>query len=185
MRINVKELEKDLEIDIKGDEPWLEKIYDTFKLSENIEWAEDKEKNSGVITGAVKVSVTYATVIVRGHVSYVAPVSCSICTRAINWPIHENIEVGVLKSTPEFEEETELSAGELDDYYLEDDTFFDLELAINDAIQTAVPMQTVKRSADGNCAVCKKNLEQDLTADSNSVSSDNPFSVLKDFKPGK
>lgn len=178
MKINVKELNPNFDLEITGQEPWLERIYGDFPV--------DPETPRPTISGHLVIELEEAgTVVVRGRLAYAPVVPCSRCAFGVSCPLDLRISTRFLPAAyNETPREKNLSMAELDAYYIEDD-MVDLEQLLNDEIQTAIPSQlTPSSESDPSCPACKNDLsggkvygpEDSKTADTS------PFAKLRDLK---
>ena len=144
MKVDIKTLTENMDVSISGKEEWLNKIYKSFNET-------PKSAEKPLITGEITINVDNPTYVqISGKVSFSPFLSCSRCATPIRWPLAEQIDLILLRERPQFEEEADLEESELDEYYLDDGEDFDLEVVINDALQTARPVQTILRDEKGN-----------------------------------
>jgi uncharacterized metal-binding protein YceD (DUF177 family) len=155
MKIHTRELHPELELDVKGDEPWLARIYGDFPVPSGAEIPK--------ITGQVQLRLEEAgTVVARGELSYAPFVHCSRCELPIPWPLALSLNV---RYSPAFASETRdktLSRAELDEYFLQDDQL-DLEELINDTVQTSLPSRLSPLNEEGTaCSICHQSVSGEL-----------------------
>ncbi len=178
MRFKIEELREPKQIEIKGDEPWLALIYKSFGLHGR----EDEPRLSGYFHISPN---QYGAFHVKGEISFTPKVSCGRCELQIPWEIKRTLNVRYLlpfKDEDGVEAERDLSPEDLDDYYIENDEI-DIELSINDIVQTAIPSRLIKLTPDGKaCAVCLENVEEAVVYEQKGAAENNPFAILKDLK---
>lgn len=178
MRFKIDQLREPVRVEIKGDEPWLDFIYKSFR--------QKKGADASVLTGYFTVTPDqYGAFHVQGEVSYTPLVSCGRCEMLIPWEIKRRIDVRYLVPYRDEEGEsgeTDLAPEDLDDYYIENDEL-DVEVSINDLIQTALPSRLIKLTSDGKaCAVCLENVETAVVYEQKTAAETSPFAVLKGLK---
>lgn len=174
MKIDVTQLAENLTIEISGNEEWLSKIYSSFPHPKN--------ESKPLITGKVLVRVDNPTYIqISGSVDYSPFLECDRCSTPIRWPMSEAIDVILLREKPQFEEEADLEEDELNEYFMEDGRHFDLEIAINDSLQTARPSRVILEEGHTECVSSSEMEDQPFASSKNSDAS-NPFAALKDMQ---
>jgi len=177
MKLKAEDLRSPKTITITGDEPWLGLIYESFNLT--------KPQEDRRITGSLTVTPSaYGLYQIDGEVSFTPMVSCSRCEDFIPWEITRKIKVRYLDQGPIEEDEVErdLEPSDMDAYYLEDG-YLNLEVVVNDFIQTALPSRTVKTSADGkSCLICHKDVSDRVAFQDEVKPEPSPFAVLKNLK---
>lgn len=161
---------------ISGDEAWLASIYEAFHR-QNL-------KENRRITGSLLIQAdAYGFVQVRGEIRFEPLLSCSRCADLVSWELARQVDVEFRPKPTEQDREVDLSPEELDYYYLDEDACVDLELLVNDTIQTAIPTQVIVRSDDGRCCtVCQSDISSPLVSGSSSDEQDSPFAILKNIK---
>lgn len=180
MRFKIEQLREPVKVEIKGDEPWLDYIYKSFNQKQG--------PGQPLLTGYFTVSPDqYGAFHVKGEVSYTPQVSCGRCELLIPWEIKRKIDVRYLVPYRDEDEdqtgrEKDLTPEDLDDYYIENDEI-DVEISINDLIQTALPSRLIKLTPDGKaCAICLENVETAVAYEQKSAPENSPFAVLKNLK---
>lgn len=184
MRLLAKDLKKTKTITLEGQEPWLKDIYASFS------------GNDAPLTGEIEVKPdAYGVFHVVGHVDYTPLVECSRCQEAVAYPIHRDIDVrfidrdaaeagfdieGMDDEGAEFERE--LDSEDLDTYYVEPNGEMDLEMIINDFIQTALPTRVTCSLVDKTCGVPLQNEESGLVHKDKNDAEMSPFAALKGLK---
>lgn len=181
MKLKAEDLRSPKTITISGDEPWLHLIYESFGM-----------KTAGPeaqrITGSLTVTPsTYGLYDVTGEVQFTPSVSCSRCEDMIPWEISRKIKVRYLEQSPIEDEEEELERdlepSDMDAYYIDAQGMIDLEVVINDFIQTALPSRLVKTAADGkSCLICHKDVSERAVFQDAVKPEESPFAVLKNLK---
>ena len=185
MKVQIKDMREPKLIDIKGDEPWLTEIYASFLANEGLG-----------LKGQVKITPEqYGLYTVEGTIEYVPIVGCSRCQREIPWPIHKSVSVRFIDrvaAEAEFEIEGEedddmlerdLVPEDLDTYYLTPTGEIDVEMVINDIVQTALPTRLIVLNTDGKtCRICLENVEAPLVFKDAMDIDTSPFAVLKNLK---
>ena len=178
MRLGLSVISERTPVIIRGDEPWLERIYKDFPLAE-------VAGGRPLLTAKLELTAEESgAVLVVGEVSYAPRVNCSRCALVMNWPMHIDVRVRFLpEQANETPKEKTLSRDELDVYFL-DDHSVDIEQLIIDTIETATPTRFLPLAEDGHsCRVCKVDTRTEqvygagVEADESS-----PFSVLKGLK---
>ncbi|HYX32083.1 MAG TPA: DUF177 domain-containing protein [Oligoflexus sp.] len=183
MKLKAEELRSPLTVTISGDEPWLGLIYQSFDMK-------GPAPSERRITGSLKVTPTnYGLYDIEGDVQFTPSVSCSRCEDQIAWPIQRKIKVRYLEQTPLDEEEIkeeierDLEPSDMDAYYIDPQGMIDLEVVVNDFIQTALPTRLVKTSADGkSCLICHKDVSEKTVFKDAVKPEHSPFAVLKNLK---
>jgi uncharacterized metal-binding protein YceD (DUF177 family) len=181
MKLKAEELRSPKTITISGDEPWLHLIYESFDITGAI--PTDRR-----ITGSLTVIPTnYGLYDVEGEVKFTPTVSCSRCEDMIPWEISRKIKVRYLEQAPiedeEEEVERDLEPSDMDAYYVDAQGMIDLEVVINDFIQTALPTRLVKTAADGkSCLICHKDVSTKAVFKDVVKPEESPFAVLKNLK---
>jgi uncharacterized metal-binding protein YceD (DUF177 family) len=176
MIIDISQLKQNQSVEINGQESWLDKIYDSFGKA-------PKDKEKPLITGKVDILVenpTYVQII--GSVEYSPYLDCSRCSLPITWPLKEEFDIYLLREKPQFAEEQDLDESEMSEYYMEDNRNFDLEVAINDALQTERPFSPVIKDEYDQCVPCGADLSSNLMGSSENADKASPFAALKDMK---
>lgn len=178
MRLAVAEIIGTRVVEIQGREPWLDALYRDFPLPE-------ADGTSSLLTATLRLRVEESgSVHVTGRLSYAPVVSCSRCDKTIGWPIDCDLDVRFLpEQANDLEREKNLSAGDLDAYFLDGDEV-DLEQLITDAVQTALPSRFVLADAKGeNCRVCKVSItDERVYGTAEDAGSASPFAALKGLK---
>lgn len=182
MKIPVKDMREALKVSIQGDEAWLAEIYASFLGNEG----------RGIQGEVVICPEPYGVYSVKGQISYVPKVSCSRCELAIPWPIERAIDVRFIdrdgsgfeiEGDDEESDEGDLTPEDLDTYYLGNEGEIDLEMIVNDLVQTAIPTRTIALSADGkSCAICLEDVAKPLVFEDGNKEDQSPFAVLKNLK---
>lgn len=180
MKIPVKDMREPLKLSIQGNESWLAEIYASFLGSEG-----------PGIQGEILISPEpYGVYSVKGHINYVPKVSCSRCELAIAWPIQRDVDVRFIdRDGSGFEiegdeegDEGDLTPEDLDTYYLQDGAI-DIEMVVNDLVQTAIPSRTIAVSKDGkSCGVCLEDVTKPLIFEDGNKEDQSPFAILKNLK---
>jgi uncharacterized metal-binding protein YceD (DUF177 family) len=181
MKLKAEDLRSPKTITISGDEPWLHLIYESFDIKGAVPEARK-------ITGSLTVTPTnYGLYDVVGEVRFTPAVSCSRCEDMIPWEISRKIKVRYLEQAPiedeEEEVERDLEPSDLDAYYIDAQGMIDLEVVINDFIQTALPTRLVKTAPDGkSCLICHKDVSTKTVYQDAIKPEESPFAVLKNLK---
>ena len=186
MKVLVKDMREPKIIDILGTEPWLNEIYASFLGNEGYG-----------LKG--KVTITpgeYGVFTVEGKIDYVPLVGCSRCQKEIPWPINKDISVRFIDRDAaeagfDFEDDLEgeamlerdLVSEDLDTYYLDKTGELDVEMVINDIVQTALPTRLIRLNKDGkSCRICSDDVDTAIVyKDENDVDT-SPFAMLKNLK---
>ncbi|MBC7659657.1 MAG: DUF177 domain-containing protein [Chitinophagaceae bacterium] len=185
MKVLVKDMREPKVINIQGTEPWLNEIYASFLGSEGFG-----------LKGQVTVTPEdYGLYTVEGKIEYVPLVGCSRCDREIPWPINRAISVRFIdrvaaESSFEIEGEVgdemierDLVSEDLDTYYLEPSGELDVEMVINDIVQTALPTRLILTDKNGkSCLVCHENIDTPIVYKDSADADMNPFAALKNLK---
>jgi len=185
MKVLVKDMREPKIIDIQGTEPWLSEIYASFLGNEGYG-----------LKGEIKITPEdYGLFTVEGKIDYVPLVGCSRCQKEIPWPIHKEVSVRFIdrdaaesgfeiEGVEEGEEiERDLVPEDLDTYYLDDKGELDVEMVINDIVQTALPTRLILLNPDGkSCRICLDNVDIPLVYKDEKDVDISPFAVLKNLK---
>ncbi len=181
MKLKAEDLRSPKTITISGDEPWLNLIYESFDIKGAVSAAHR-------ITGALTVTPsTYGLYDVEGEVRFTPNVPCSRCEDMIPWEISRKIKVRYLEQAPledeEEEVERDLEPSDMDAYYIDAQGMIDLEVVLNDFIQTALPTRLVKTAPDGkSCLICHKDVSSKAVFEDAVKPEESPFAVLKNLK---
>jgi uncharacterized metal-binding protein YceD (DUF177 family) len=182
MKLKAEDLRSPKTIPITGDEPWLGLIYESF----DIKGAVPPERR---ITGSLTIIPSnYGLYQIEGAVQFTPTVACSRCEDRIPWEISRKIKVRYLEQAPleedaEEEIERELEPSDMDAYYIDAQGMIDLEIVINDFIQTALPTRLVKTASDGkSCLICHKDVSEKAVFKDEIKPEQSPFAVLKNLK---
>jgi uncharacterized metal-binding protein YceD (DUF177 family) len=181
MKLKAEDLRSPKTIDISGDEPWLHLIYESFDMQGAVPAARR-------ITGSLTVTPSnYGLYQVEGEVHFTPTVSCSRCEDMIPWEISRKIKVRYLEQAPiedeEEEVERDLEPSDMDAYYIDAQGMIDLEVIINDFIQTALPTRLVKTSPDGkSCLICHKDVSGKAVFQDAIKPEQSPFAALRNLK---
>lgn len=167
-KISIHELGPGKTIAVKGDEPWLGRLYKDFPAD---------EPPAPRLTGELKlVPSEIGTVRVTGDLAYAPFVPCSRCGASLAWPLA--IEVDATFQPEDVNpapKEKNLSPADLDAYYLEGDDV-DLEQLVTDLVVTSMPSQTP-------CAACANSGTAPVYEDdAGQADKPNPFAALKGLK---
>lgn len=177
MKLKAEDLRSPKTIAISGDEDWLNLIYESFA---------DGRPNQQKITGSLTVIPShYGRYDVEGEVRFTPSVSCSRCEDMIPWEISRKVKVRFLEQAPLEEDEVErdLEPSDMDAYYLDEKGYLDLEIVVNDFIQTALPTRLVKTAADGkSCLVCHKDVSSKYAFKDEIKPEQSPFAALQNLK---
>ena len=166
-------LSKPIETEIKGEEPWLGDIYQSFLPTSAKESARLLAKTSIRHLSEEMFEIT-------GSLSYTPEVPCSRCDLAIPWAIDLQFQMVILPEGQEWAEH-----GQSPEICYHKNRQFDLEALINDQVQLAIPQQTLLPTADGkNCAICHLNIgnKKVFSSEGDGADEESPFSVLKGLK---
>ena len=153
MKIALNSFASALDLQLVGDEPWLEKIYKDFCTG------------SSRIQGSLTIQRDASGgAMISGHIQFIPMVDCGRCAKSVAMPLAVNIKARFHPESenPEradnWKRERNLSRDDLDAYYI-DSGMIDVEEVVNDAIHTATPDSYVPTSDDGNrCLVCRCDL---------------------------
>lgn len=177
MRIPLTELYRPKTVTLKGNEEWLNRIYGDFPLGKERPLAGELQLTIG---DGNEVNVT-------GTLEFAPTVPCSRCETSISWPLKLDVKARFLPERgPESKRDITLTEADLDAYYIEMGAV-DLEQLLTDLVQTAMPTQFVRASADGSsCLVCDDDLARDLVYGKSPRKQPekpaSPFAALKDLK---
>ena len=179
MKIRIDDLLRPMTVEIDGSEPWLMAMYADF--AEDAPLIEPPR-----LRGKLRVTLEAAgTVHVAGSLTYSPKVPCGRCDLAIEWPLDLKVDCRWLPQALEPQaRERNLSEGDLDVYVLEDDTV-DLEMLVNDTVQTALPNQFLAMTDAGSCRICTRDLKDSHVFGEGGPERDSPFAVLANLKDGK
>ncbi len=178
MKLKAEDLRGPKTITITGQEDWLDLIYQSFGLA--------KGEGSHLITGQLTVHPSnYGLYEIEGQIQFTPVVSCSRCEDMIPWEISRKIKVRYLEARPVEEDEVErdLEPSDFDAYYLDDEGYMDLEVVVNDFIQTALPTRLVKVGKDGkSCLICQKDVGTATVFKDEAKPEQSPFAALLNLK---
>jgi len=185
MKIRVKDLtEKPSQVEITGAEDWLKTLYDSFTVND----AAGSPKKPGMLRAKLALTKDLAGFVqVAGQVTFDPFLDCSRCSENILWPISESIDVIFRPATGEPPaagggREVNLTKEDLDQYVIEEGTI-DIESLLNDVVQTAIPINTVKLTEDGSaCSICGLTVADDRVYGEGKPVRESPFAVLKNLK---
>lgn len=177
MRIKSSQITSKTDVQLSGQETWLESIYGDFASPESVDGAKQ-------ITGQLFLTkADNGSVDVTGHLDYTPVVSCARCDKSIPWPLSINVNATVLpdEHTP-LPRDHNLSEEELDSYVMVGDEV-DLEMLVNDAIQTALPSQFLAASEDGkSCKICHIDISSAKVFSAGDTENTSPFAALRGIK---
>lgn len=178
MRIKSSQILTQCRIQLSGTEPWLDSIYADFR-------ATDVPSHSAPITGYIDLSPNEkGGISVQGAIEYTPIVGCARCDKSIPWPISVQIGTIVEPATAEpLARDLNLKEDELESYHLDINDEFDIEMIINDAIQTAIPSQFLAYSENGkDCKICNLDLSGTKVYSVGESEAKSPFAALKKLK---
>lgn len=120
---------------IKGDEPWLNVVYDAFPPPPGV----DAPQLTGSLT-AVQVSGGTASQ-VEGSLRYSPYVDCSTCGKSLVCALDIPVNAIFQPEPAELSQKKvhNLSSHELDEYYFVGEEALDIESLVNDAVHMEVP----------------------------------------------
>jgi len=177
MKIKIQDLITPMTLTVTGTEGWLSAIYEGFPVPAGTEVPRLKAHLTLTPDGYGRVDVT-------GLLEYAPLLTCSRCADPVTWPIQQTFRVNYRSEPVADDREKDLQSHDLDTYYFQNDAI-NIEELINDLIETNIPTQVLRRSADGNsCAVCLTTLHETLVFETSTQDNeqDNPFAVLKKLK---
>ena len=171
MLIRVDELEigKPKLVAVTGNEDWLSPIYEQFRSASN--------KEAPLLTGRFSVQLLDACVHLEGNFQFCPDVKCSRCSCPVAWSINEHLDLYYSLQPDDLSaRERDLSAQDLDDYFLLDNQV-DLESVINEAVQLSFPLSL-------KCDQCKASGTDGVvyTSDEDGQGSSHPFAKLRELK---
>lgn len=184
MKLIAKDLREIKMIDIQGHEPWLGEIYSSFQGT-------DCQLHGKIV---VKPEA-YGVYALEGHVDFTPLVECSRCQEPLGYPIHRDFSIrfidrdaaeadfeieGMEDDGEEFERD--LVSEDLDTYYIEKTGELDIEMVVNDFIQTALPTRVTCASVDKACGMPLQNHESGLIHKDKADVDMSPFAALKHLK---
>lgn len=184
MKISINDIDPRFDLNIQGNEPWLARLYEDFPVESG---------PKPVLKGDLRLtSEEGGSILVTGQLSYAPMLGCSRCDKPIGWPLDLKVDVRFYPAgVNEAPREKNLSRAELDAYYIED-AAVDVEVLINDTVQTGLPSRILVTSKDGKaCGICKDDLTIDQVygtpADGGAVKKgdskpESPFAALKGLK---
>jgi uncharacterized metal-binding protein YceD (DUF177 family) len=183
MKLLTKGLRGPKTLTLQGDESWLSEIYSSFPANER------------PLSGQIEViPEAYGLYAVKGHVDYTPSVECARCSELIGYPIHRDISVRFIdrdqaESGLDIEGidedeviERELDSKDLDTYYIESTGEIDLEMVINDFVQTALPTRVTCANVNKICGVDLKDSQSGLVHKDKNDFESSPFAALKSLK---
>jgi uncharacterized metal-binding protein YceD (DUF177 family) len=181
MKIPVGDVKPELMLTLSGEEPWLGRIY--ADLNQPLAKLGEKASSAKIAGTLTLILEPAGTVIVSCKLTYEPSLPCARCDKILQWPLKLNFQTRFFEPQPdEFaEKDKNLSKDELDVYYL-DDEGVDVEMVINDAIQTALPSYLVQTTEDGDhCRICLDKLG-DVSFEDPAGANLSPFAALKNLK---
>lgn len=183
MKLSTKDLREAKTIEIQGQEPWLGEIYSSF------------QGNESPLTGRIVVKPeAYGVFDVKGKIDYTPVVECSRCSESIGYPIHRDVDVRFIDRDAAEEGldiegvdddeniERELDSEDLDTYYISANGELDIEMVINDFVQTALPTRVTCSLVDKTCGLSLQNEESGLVHKDQADVDTSPFAALKNLK---
>lgn len=176
MKINVNALNPMMQLDLKGDEVWLQQIYQSFE-----EWA---GKIDTPIKGALSLRKDdYGFVQISGSIAFTPKLPCSRCSDPIPYPINIAVNTEFRPHNSDLPSDYDLQREELDYYYLDMSSNIDLEGLVNDLIQTSIPSQILLLTEDASgCQICPNKFTDSKVFGSEPSEDENPFAILKNIK---
>lgn len=177
MRIKSTELSTEMRITLTGTETWLGALYADFASSE-------PPSTSRLLTGHLDLTkAENGSVNVKGSLSFTPIVSCARCAKDIPWPLAVPVDTVVLpEDHAPLPKDHNLREEELESYRLIGDEV-DLELLVNDAVQTALPNQFVAASEDGkSCKICHLDISNPKVFSAGESEQASPFAALRGLK---
>lgn len=182
MKIAVGNLDHDLTVQVRGDEPWLARIYADFPTDIG-----DQPRITGTLT-VLREGEDGA--LVRGQLSYAPHIACSRCAEPVALPLSLTVEARFLPESlnpdlaDNWRRERNLSRADLDAYYVVAGEV-DLEEVLNDAIQAEIPSAYVPTADDGHsCLVAHDDVTGTRVFGQDRDDEDSsPFAALKKLKP--
>jgi uncharacterized metal-binding protein YceD (DUF177 family) len=176
LKININTLNPTVQIDLKGDEAWLQQIYKSFE-----EWAGNIDTP---IEGALSLSKDdYGFVQVKGSIAFTPKLPCSRCSDPIAFPIEIAVSTEFRPYNKDLPSDYDLQKEELDYYYVDKDGNVDVEGLVNDLIQTSIPSKIVLTTDGGSaCKICPNKFTDSKVFGSEPSEDDNPFAILKNIK---
>lgn len=202
MKISVKDLHKPLKVDVAGDEPWLDAVYESFSIRPDESFAPGVGQTPRRLVGELDIAMnSYGYVSVRGTLKYVPLVACSRCDLVIPFNVSQDFEACFKPASAgqaldernsdarDLEQDVDviLTADDLDARFIEDGQV-DIESLINDVVQTAVPAQTCQTDDKGLCCHCGVDTSTSKVFSSlkdGEPDPTSPFAKLADFKARK
>lgn len=178
MKIAINSFETTTELQITGDEPWLNQIYEVFMEEGQI---------TSRITGSLSIlREENGSAWVKGHLAFSPLVACGRCAQAVKLPLNVAISARFLSDsenpnrTENWQRERNLTRDDLDTYYMAGGVI-DLEQLINDAINTEIPISYIPASDDGkSCRVCLADLTSaHIFGQEQEPKESSPFHALK------
>lgn len=177
MKIKVSHVNARTVLAVKGDEPWLAQIYQSFATGDGLPVPP--------LTGQIVYAPDAAGgVNVDGDLAFTPFLACGRCDRSLTWDLSCRFAVTYRLVAPaEPGRDKDLVADELDHYFIEDDGI-DLELLVNEQLQLLVPAMPVRRDDKGeNCLDCGAAVGSPFVAGSSGAKvTVSPFARLKDLK---
>jgi uncharacterized metal-binding protein YceD (DUF177 family) len=182
MKIALGKPDQDLTLQVRGDEPWLERIYADFPTETG-----EHPRITGTLT-VLREGEDGA--LVRGQLSYAPHVACSRCAEPVALPLSLKVEARFLPEglnpdlADNWRRERNLSRSDLDAYYVAAGEV-DLEEVLNDAIQAEIPSTYVPAADDGHdCLIAHEGGTGARVFGKEREDEDSsPFAALKKLKP--
>jgi uncharacterized metal-binding protein YceD (DUF177 family) len=176
MMLPIRKTRFPFKIDLGGDEPWLQPLYEGFPAIDQ------------TLKGTIEVAIldeTSGFYEVRGQLSFSPKEACGRCAELLSWPIAANIK-GRFEGQDRYADKNEvtLEPDDLEVYLLKDGNI-DLYQIVLDTVYEALPNEYLpETNRDNNCSACLLPMSKWNFAPSDSENDKNshPFSVLKSIK---
>ena len=173
MKINVLDLTRGLDVDVRGDEAWLKDIYDLY--------ADSSASAPSLLRAKIEIAAPqYGLVDVKGSFQYAPHVPCDRCGDSLEIPLSDSFELRYRSepTTTSQSKDVDLLREELDQYFLQDGKLNLIEL-LNDQVNAALPNLVHCGRVE-----CESNLARMARDDGSPTTprAPNPFAVLSQLK---
>lgn len=176
MQIRVTDISSKLDVEIQGNEPWLDRVV------KDLQEVNDAPQTS--ITGKILLQRdTAGFIYCTGHVKHTPTLACSRCGSPVAWPLEAEIRA---TWRPPFEShvpgEIALTTEDLDTYFIEKGCI-DIEMMVNDALQCALPSQVQATTENPHECLADSTYPNDtkVYGEQDEPKRPSPFDVLKNL----
>lgn len=182
MRIQIDQIPENgkLDVPVEGNEAWLEGIYKSF-------FSKGLKNNKPELKALFEIRPYGEGIIgVKGSYDFQALIPCARCGESTPWSLQsQKIDLCFLPEPSQYPQEHNLSAAELDEYFVHEGCI-DLEEILNESIQLNLPGQS--RNPDGSredfCHNCRNSFDDpdEPVYKSHEGEEESPFKKLLSLK---